>query len=126
MAQGGPATPIQTSTKKRQVMGGPARRLHVLTSGAVEAGAAIQVYEVTASELAERGLSGGEPLRASLAPGRLTIAGPAIPVYVVSGSLGPAPTPPAGADELLEIFADNAIQGNQTQGREEYWEGIIA
>lgn len=120
MTVAGPARPIQTTTNPLAVMGGPARPIHVLPAGAVEAGAAVQVYEVSAAELLERGKTQGDPLRVSLAPARLTTAGPAIPVYVVAGTLGGVvPTPPApSADWWLAggVNAANAVGVYQPVG----------
>ncbi len=119
MTISGPALPIQNNTNPQAVMGGPARPIHVLPAGAVEAGPAVQVYEVSAAELLERGVTQGDPLRVSLAPARLTTAGPAIPVYVVAGSLGgAAPAPAPAADWWLSggVNAANAIGVYQPVG----------
>jgi hypothetical protein len=108
MATAGVSIPIQNNTSPLAVMGGAARPIEVIAGGPVEGGPAIQVYELSASELAERGKSGGEPLRVSLAPGRSTQAGPAIPVYVTAGSLGGGVTPAPG---FTPVYFNHFMRG---------------
>ena len=88
MTTAGAAKPIVNDTEPEQVQGGAAIPIAVVDGVAVEGGPVTAVYELSAAELAECGKSQGSPLRVSLAPARNRMAGPAIPVYVVSGSLG--------------------------------------
>lgn len=84
--QGGAAMPVQVVTEG--VAAGPAKRVAVVERGTV-GGSAIPVYVVTQAEL-DAGtfqVEGGAALPVAVAGDRPQVAGPALPVFVVSGSL---------------------------------------
>jgi len=103
-------------------------------SRGVSGGYAMPVYVVDTAEAGRRGIYGGleatpvADLTSVRAVGGLQQA---TPVYVIGGSLGVVAPPPGGAPtvDLLETFMTGSdaivVQGNQTQGKDEYWSGVI-
>ena len=93
MTQAGPALPVIAVTD-RAADGGPALRVAVVSDGRpTEGGPARPVIVVSDG----RPTQGNEPLPIVLATGDQAthiLAGPAIPVVVVSGSLTPIPSGP--------------------------------
>lgn len=91
MTQGGPAIPVIPVTD-RFADGGPALRVAVVSDGRpIEGGPARPVIVVSDGRMTQ----GNEPVPVVLATGVQSgnvMAGPAIPVVVVSGSLNPTPT----------------------------------
>ncbi len=143
MTLGGKSTPVYIVTDAEVVSGrftiasGPAitvSSLDILARG-VGGGPAMPVYIINTAEVNRRGLHGG--LQATPVvdmAGVRPVSGlqQAVPVYVTYGSLGDGgATPPPGAapTDLLETFMTGSdavvVQGNQTQGKDEYWSGVI-
>lgn len=105
MTQAGPAIPVIAVTD-RSADGGPALRVAVVSDGRpIEGGPARPVIVVSDG----RPTQGNEPLPVVLATGvqaSQVLAGPAMAVVVVSGSLGPSG--PAAYALLRDAFTDTA------------------
>lgn len=112
--KGGAAKPVKVETAGRR---GPAYPVFgVQTLGKLQGGAKQRVYIVDDDYIAQHGLVAGEPLPVYELASRGEIGGPAIPVYVVGGSL--APTPPAcipgGPLASIADSSANALVGTCT------------